>query len=88
MHCDVNAIRIQSSNGISISRALSLSCETREDVVDELETTDVDVKKVFSSLYPGPYSIPHPLQLSASLLKYQPELETLSAPAVMERIVH
>ncbi len=37
---------------------------------------------------PGPYSILRPLQLSASLLKYQPELETLSAPAVMERIVH
>jgi hypothetical protein len=37
MHCDVNGIRIHSSNGISISRALSLSCETREDVVDELE---------------------------------------------------
>ncbi len=68
MH-DVNVIRIQRSNGISISRALSLSCETREDVGLNLSATDVDVKKVFSSLYPGPYSILRPLQLSAFLFK-------------------
>lgn len=68
---------------------LCLSAVRREKTLSmNLSATDVDVKKVFSSLYPGPYSIPHPLQLSASLLKYQPELETLSAPAVMERIVH
>jgi hypothetical protein len=68
---------------------LCLSAVRREKTLSmNLSATNVDVKKVFSSLYPGPYSIPRPLQLSASLLKYQPELETLSAPAVMERIVH